>query len=234
MSGLVMLLPHGYEGQGPEHSSARLERFLQLCAEDNMQVVQLHHAGELLPRAAPPGAPQLPQAADRDDAEIAAARTSWRCRSSATWGRARPSIACSTTTGTPDAPMPRSGASCCARGKVYYDLFEERAEARRSTMSHRAPRAALSVPGEAAGRASSRATRSAEIVWCQEEPRNMGAWTFVDAADRGGAGEHGRRAARGCAMPAARPPPRPPPACCAATIKEQAAARRRGAHPRRS
>ena len=129
MSGLVCLLPHGYEGQGPEHSSARLERFLQLYAEDNIQVLYPSTPGQLLPRAAPADAPRLPQAADRDDAEVAAAPCANAFRRLAEMGPG--SSFHRVMYERPPAPADHEikRVVLCS-GKVYYDLFARRRRAR--------------------------------------------------------------------------------------------------------
>ncbi len=187
MSGLVMLLPHGYEGQGPEHSSARLERYLQLCAEDNMQVCQLHHAGQLLPRPAPAGEARLPQALDPDDAQVAAAPQAGGLDAEPKWGPRAASIACSwddaeapgrTKTTIKLAADDKIRRVVLCSGKVYYDLLEDREKRGIDDVYLLRLEQLYPFPAKAVLDELNR-FKNAEVVWCQEEPKNMGGWAFV-------------------------------------------------------
>ncbi len=186
MSGLVCLLPHGYEGQGPEHSSARLERYLQMCAEDNMQVANcttpsnyFHILRRQLKRdirkplilMTPKSLLRHKRAISRleefgidttfhrllyDDAEM--------------WPGGEITLA-------PDDKIRR--LILCS-GKVYYDLLEERA--RRGIDDVYLLRVEQLYPFPLKALVNKLARyKNAEIVWCQEEPKNMGAWSFVDS-----------------------------------------------------
>lgn len=175
MSGLVMLLPHGMEGQGPEHSSARLERHLQLCAEDNWQVCNLttpanyfHALRRQIRRSfRKPLVLMTPKSLLRHRRCVSALAeleegTGFRPvigDGPAAEGRARRVLLCS--------------------GKVYYDLLAAREE--RGAGDVALVRVEQLYPFPAAELAGELAMhRRAEVVWCQEEPQNMGAWGFVD------------------------------------------------------
>ena len=122
-SRLVMLLPHGYEGQGPEHSSARLERYLQLCAENNLAGLLSDDAGAVLSSAATTGATGNGASADRDDAEESAAFAGCvvKHRRSCTSGGFQPVIDDAEIN---DREAVKKVVLCS--GKVYYDLIEAR------------------------------------------------------------------------------------------------------------
>ena len=176
-SGLVMLLPHGYEGQGPEHSSARLERFLALCADDNIQVVNATSPAQffhllrrqikrdfrkplivMTPKSllrAKEGVPNLSRLSDL------------------TTGRFQEVIA------DPTAPDRVKRVVLCS-GKVYYDLLAHRAK------DHKEADVAIlrleqfyPWPEESLKLALGRHEAAREWVWCQEESENMGGWSFV-------------------------------------------------------
>jgi 2-oxoglutarate dehydrogenase E1 component len=185
MSGLVCLLPHGYEGQGPEHSSARLERFLQMCAEDNMQVANcttpanyFHILRRQLKRdfrkplilMTPKSLLRHKRAVSRLD-EMGPETSFHRLL----WDDAQLSPDEKIKL-VPDAKIRR--VVLCS-GKVYYDLYDEREKRGiddvyllRVEQLYPFPTKALMV--------ELLRFKDAEIVWCQEEPRNQGGWVFVD------------------------------------------------------
>ena len=172
-NGIVMLLPHGYEGQGPEHSSARLERFLQLSAEGNQRVVypttaaQYFHLLRRHVRQRPrrPLVVMTPKSLLR----LAAAGSSLSELASGRFQPVRDDAAVA------DRRDRITRVVFCS-GKVYYDLVKERGDA---------PVAVVRVeelypwPHEALAQVLDGYPNAAEVVWAQEEPQNMGAWTYA-------------------------------------------------------
>ena len=177
MSGLTLLLPHGYEGQGPEHSSARLERYLQLCAERNMTVANLttpanyFHAlrRQVKRNFRKPLVIMTPKSLLRHKlavSPVADMTGDSRFR---------------TVIGEIDeiaAPAEVRRVVICT-GKVYYDLLAERRDRGLKDVAIIRLEQIYPFPEKTLAFALKRYTK-AQIVWCQEEPENMGAWTFVD------------------------------------------------------
>ncbi|MGL4445560.1 MAG: 2-oxoglutarate dehydrogenase E1 component, partial [Alsobacter sp.] len=185
MSGLVCLLPHGYEGQGPEHSSARLERFLQMCAEDNMQVANIttpanyFHAlrRQLKREFRKPLILMTPKSLLRHKRAVSrleemAAGTSFH---RVLWD---------------DAQMLKGEKIKLAKdnkirrvvlcsGKVYYDLYEEREKRGIDDVYLLRVEQLYPFPVKALATELGR-FKNADVVWCQEEPKNMGSWSFVE------------------------------------------------------
>ncbi len=184
MSGLVMLLPHGFEGQGPEHSSARLERFLQQCAEDNWIVANcttpanyFHILRRQIHRDfRKPLVLMTPKSLLRHKLAVSKAEemTSGSSFHRVLWDDAQ--YGNSNMQLVPDDKIKR--VVMCS-GKVYFDLLEER-DARGIDdvyllrLEQFYPFPALSLTKEL------ERFKQAEVVWCQEEPKNQGAWSFVE------------------------------------------------------
>jgi 2-oxoglutarate dehydrogenase E1 component len=185
MCGLVLLLPHGYEGQGPEHSSARLERFLQLCAQDNMQVANcttpanyFHILRRQMRRNfRKPLVLMTPKSLLRHKKCVSTLDEMGPGSSfhRVLWDDAeyRPG---STVKLVADSKIKR--VVICS-GKVYYDLLEEREnrginDVYLLRVEQFYPFPAMSLINEL------QRFRNAEMIWCQEEPKNMGAWFFME------------------------------------------------------
>jgi len=177
MSGIVMLLPHGYEGQGPEHSSARLERYLQLCGEDNIQVsVPSTPANyfHLLRRQVhrnfrKPQIVMTPKSLLRHKLCVSSMKD---MASASSYQRVLPEV----DKLVADGDVRR--VVLCS-GKVYYDLYAARADRRIKDVALVRLEQIYPFPKVSLTNELQRYPR-ADVVWCQEEPSNMGAWTFVD------------------------------------------------------
>jgi len=171
-SGLVMLLPHGYEGQGPEHSSARIERFLTLCAEDNMRVANCTTPAQyfhILRRQAVLPLKPLVIFTPKSLLRSAKAVSSLTELTEASFHEV--------IDDTVDPAGVRKIVFCS--GKIYYDLLAAREAKGATDIALVRVEELHPFPYQQVSASLARYKTDVELIWCQEEPRNMGAWRWI-------------------------------------------------------
>jgi len=175
-NGLVMMLPHGYEGQGPEHSSARLERFMQLAADTNMQIVQPTTASQIFHLLRRQMVRQF-----RKPLVIMTPKSLLRNKDAT-------SPLAEFTKGEFRTVIPELNAEIdaakvkrviCCSGKVYYDLVKKREEKKSTDVAVIRVEQLYPFPHKTFAAELRKYPNATEIVWCQDEPQNQGAWFFV-------------------------------------------------------
>jgi len=175
LSGLVMLLPHGFDGQGPEHSSARLERYLQLCAEDNMQVCmptvpsQMFHLlrRQVLRQVRKPLIVMSPKSLLRHKLSVSTLEDI--CEK-----RFMPVIGDSS-----DIVPGKVDRILVCSGKIYFDLLDARHERGLENIAIIRVEELYPFPKQQVAAELARYPNASHVVWCQEEPLNQGAWQFM-------------------------------------------------------
>jgi len=175
-NGLTLMLPHGYEGQGPEHSSARLERFMQMAADTNMQIVQPTTASQIfhvlrrqmVRTFRKPLVIMTPKSLLRN-------KDATSPMSEFTKGEFRTVIP--ELDDAVEAAKVKRVIACS--GKVYYDLVKKRLERKTNDVAIIRVEQLYPFPHKAFAAEVKKYPQATEIVWCQDEPQNQGAWFFV-------------------------------------------------------
>jgi 2-oxoglutarate dehydrogenase E1 component len=176
VNGLTLMLPHGYEGQGPEHSSARLERFMQLAADNNMQICQPTSASQIFHLLRRQMVRQF-----RKPLIIFTPKSLLRAKDATsplaefTRGEFRTVIG----PGRADIEGDKVKRVICCSGKVVYDLARKREEKKASDVAIVRVEQLYPFPHKAFAAEMRRFPNATEVVWCQDEPQNQGAWFFI-------------------------------------------------------
>ena len=175
LNGLTLMLPHGYEGQGPEHSSARVERFMQLAADTNMQIVQPTTASQIFHVLRRQMVRSL-----RKPLVIFTPKSLLRNKDATSPLSEFTKGGFQTVIGDKgDLKADKVKRVIACSGKVYYDLVKKRAEKELDDVAIIRVEQLYPFPHKAFGAEIKKYPHATEIIWCQDEPQNQGAWFFV-------------------------------------------------------